>query len=117
VGKNATSWRRGQSGNPGGRPKKPATIRQAIRQALDRPASSRSTRTVLQRWAEELVDGAATFEDRLLLLKFMEGPSPPPGYLEAELKVGDPALKPRIVIPGALAWCAEHGDADAEDDA
>ena len=98
MGKTRTSWRKGQSGNPSGR-RPNARARDAIRKALNQPVEPGASETHMERWADEIVTQAATLEDRLAVLKFLEGSSPPQSTHDDDAPTAAP--RPRIVIPGS----------------
>lgn len=73
MAKTSTSFKPGQSGNPAGRPRG-LTAREAVRRSLAVAVEGGLTR--LDAWAEELVTAAVTPEDKLDLLRWLEGASP-----------------------------------------
>lgn len=118
MARTRTSWAKGQSGNPAGR-RRGFTARTALRRALDEPPKEGDDETVLMRWAREIIDAAVTVDDRLSVLRWLEGPSPPRENEDRADDVGVrqiviPGLtdaQPRIVIPGS-----PHETANADDD-
>jgi len=95
MARSATSWRKGQSGNPAGRPRNPLA-RAALRAALAAPVGDGTDETRLEQWARQIVEQALDVETRLAILKFLEGTAPPPEPPD------EPAadFRPRIIIPG-----------------
>ncbi len=89
---NATSWTKGRSGNPSGRAKNPAS-RRSLRAALSAPASPGSDECLMDRWAREMIAGAVTLDDRLALLRFLDGASPTFNDFAVSVET------PRIVVP------------------
>lgn len=98
MARSSTTWVKGVSGNPKGRPPN-ATGRAAIRRALAEPVGKGSDEKRLDKWAREIVESAATLEQRLDVLRWLEGSSPPPEPAEPTLNL----IAPRIVIPGSPA--------------
>lgn len=71
----STTWAKGVTGNPGGRP---AAMRTALRRALNRTDPPPEPMTRLERWAEEIVSRSISVPDRLAVLEFIEGVRPEP---------------------------------------
>jgi len=99
MGKTRTTWRKGQSGNPAGR-RPNAKARDALRKALNQPIGPGASETRMEQWANEIVTQAVALEDRLAILKFLEGTSPPQSTNDDD-DAPTAALRPRIVIPGS----------------
>lgn len=108
---NATSWTKGRSGNPSGKPKL-ATSRRSLRAALSAPASPGSSETLMDRWAREMIASAVTLDDRLAVLRFLDGSQPTPN--DFLIRFDDP---PRILIPSRdeRPGCAPDPDDDDDD--
>ena len=66
----------GQSGNPAGRPKR-QTFRDVLRAYLWTPHPDRADRTRFQVWCEEMIAEATRIDQRMELLKWLDGASPP----------------------------------------
>ncbi|QEH34276.1 hypothetical protein OJF2_28110 [Aquisphaera giovannonii] len=100
--RNTTSWKPGQSGNPRGRPKA-LNGRSALRAVLLEPADPAAESPVsrLEQWARGIVEAAVTFEDRLAVLRFLEGNQPPPAFRVGDWQHDEETQRPRIAIPGA----------------
>lgn len=71
-----TQFRKGRSGNPAGRPAGRPSARDAVRRALDKPDVIDPTRSRLDAWSEQLVTEAVASEDKLAILKWLEGSAP-----------------------------------------
>ncbi|WP_165251244.1 DUF5681 domain-containing protein [Paludisphaera soli] len=102
-----TQFPAGRSGNPAGRPKGSRSARDAFRRALARPDPAAPERTTLDAWAAEIVNGATRAGDRLAVLKWLEGASPPAGAGGPQTTLVDVARRmaqkfPRINLPGVL---------------
>lgn len=75
MSRHATAgFRPGESGNPAGRLRM-LKSRVALRRAL--LAAPHGDATVMQRWADEIVEQARTVEQRMAVLEFVEGGPPP----------------------------------------
>lgn len=111
MARTSTSWRKGVSGNPRGRPRN-AKSREAIRKALLQPAEPGSSETRLERWAEEIINACTDVESRLAVFRFLDGPSPRPGVDGPDDDDREQTLRPRIVIPGLAHPVAPPRDAD-----
>ncbi|AMV40458.1 DUF5681 domain-containing protein [Planctomyces sp. SH-PL62] len=117
-----TQFQAGRSGNPAGRPKGSRSARDAFRRVLAQPDPTAPERTTLDAWAAEIVNGATTVGDRLAVLKWLEGASPPAGAGEPQTTLADVARRmaekfPRINIPGvARAASASEREAISGDE-
>ena len=72
MGTSATTWAAGESGNRGGRP---ASMRTALRKALNRSEPPPSGSPLLDQWAWQMVTTSVTWDRRLELMRFIEGTS------------------------------------------
>lgn len=73
-------WRPGQSGNPGGRPKK-RRLASVLRDLMAEPAGDVPTRTVGERFWQEIIAIAVKHGDLGLIREILDrhdGPIPPP---------------------------------------
>lgn len=94
----STSWQPGRSGNPSGRPRL-LNSRKVLRAALT--AKLPDGGTVLERWADEMLMQATGLEDRLAILKFLDGACPTAGEVTLTLNADDdaaPVARPHIVV-------------------
>lgn len=112
MARTASTWKPGQSGNPSGRPRS-LNSRAALRAALAAPGPDGVA--TMAGWAREMVAAAVTLDDRLSLLKFLDGSQPPPTDLNVNVDA------PRIMFgapPDAyereMVRIADAGEFDPE---
>jgi hypothetical protein len=89
MARTSSTWQKGRSGNPSGRPRSLAS-RRVLREALGAPADPANPEggSLLEKWAGEIIAAATTLEDRLSVLKFLEGSAPPAkGQVAVEMSV------------------------------
>lgn len=109
-----TRFRKGQSGNPAGRPRRRTDLASLLTSALDRPAESEERNGGTQREAiiAALVEKSAAGDLRAtkLVLDLMRqvAPAASPG----EAPPGSPDNDPREILLGKLARLAHAGRAD-----
>jgi hypothetical protein len=71
-------WIKGESGNPAGRPAK-KTARREFRRLLEQPEKPRGKQTRYEVWIEIVIKWAGKDGSRIMeVLRWLEGPSPPP---------------------------------------
>lgn len=80
-----TWFKPGRSGNPRGRPPGRASMRELVRRELLKPmARAKDGRTTAEEWARQLVAGAISNDDKLDLLRWLEGSQPSSDNLAVE---------------------------------
>lgn len=98
MARSSTSFKPGQSGNPGGRPRKGP--RAALRDVLLKPKRLNGAKLRLEEWAEEVIEAAKTPEDRLKIMQYIDPPRSDQNIWGA---TDDQAAKPRVEIPDEKA--------------
>ena len=74
-GKTKTSWKKGQSGNPHGRPKKEFTVAEKIRAILKETSDENDKRTYLEIFARRVVFDAIRGDPtaRKIVMQYVDG--------------------------------------------
>src|SRR4051794_40011259 len=113
-----TRFRKGQSGNPAGRPRRRTDLASLLTSALDRPAESEERNGGTQREAiiAALVEKSASGDLRAtkLVLDLMRqvAPAAAPPAAPDEAPPGSPQDDPRDILLGKLARLADANRAD-----
>lgn len=75
----------GRSGNPKGRPPGRCSLRELVRRELLKPAAkAKDGRSQAEEWARQLVAGAISNDDKLNVLRWLEGSQPSSDNLAVE---------------------------------
>lgn len=94
MARSSTSFKKGQSGNPGGMPGR--SPRAALRDALRAAIPGKGNKTRLTQWAEDLITNTVDPAERLKILQYVD---PPRSDQDVWAATDDQAAKPRLEIP------------------